>query len=207
MIVIFCLSNNPLFFFIQRYGAAGTPLQRLLQNAYADGVDTPRQVNEVNHNPLPNPFRTVFTMNTMNSNESKTNNIFLFFGDFIAHDYSKTAKLDDDDCECDSKDPDACINLYVNPTLNVTLNPHHLTETVLAAWLNLFNNETCEGFARSIDIANTHFPCNFKTREQFNIVTHWLDMSQIYGASEEESNRARKFEKGLLEFGEVSYET
>lgn len=187
-----------------RWGSAGTPLQRLLEPAYGDGIGTPRQVNEVNHAPLPNSFRSAFSLHEMNSTESRTNAMFLFLGDFIAHDFAKTAKLDDEDCGCDTTDPDKCINLYVNPILNVTVNPNLLTADVLEFWLNKFNTELCDGFARSIDIKNTRFPCRFKTREQFNIVTHWLDMSQIYGSSDEDSDRARMFHKGLLNYGFVS---
>jgi peroxidase len=66
-----------------------------------------------------------------------------------------------------------------------------------------FKGETdCMNFKRSkvsIDIE-----CQPGTFQQINQITHWLDGSNIYGSSLEESNLLRTFQDGLLKIHEGS---
>lgn len=55
---------------------------------------------------------------------------------------------------------------------------------------------SCMKFARTQSAAD-NLACNFKRREQINIVTSFLDCSQVYGSSFERSNSLRTFNGGL----------
>ena len=188
----------------------------MLAPAYTDGVDAPRVVDAVkSFKPLPNPYEAAFSFNSLFTNEDeysrtfRTNGVFIFLADFIAHDMTKTVGPDASECSCDQTNTEKCFNIGINSQLvtylKSSINYYGSSDTTSYFWVNLFVNGKCRPFARSTDIYNTDFPCRFKTREQFSKATHWIDASQVYGSNDFESNNARYHASGLLKFDYVCY--
>jgi peroxidase len=105
-----------------------------------------------------------------------------FFGQFVDHDITLTAQSTYSDgyrknCKCSSYDPD-CFNIAI-PTND---------------YAN--NDQKCMSFVRSMAAINL-FDCYLAPREQLNIQTSWLDLSQLYGYTPESAANLR-CENGLL---------
>ena len=58
------------------------------------------------------------------------------------------------------------------------------------------NDKKCQNFVRSV--GSPRLDCNPSPVEQLNQITHWLDASNVYGSSENQSLSLRKLEDGLL---------
>lgn len=68
---------------------------------------------------------------------------------------------------------------------------------------DIFNrDQPCITFVRSSPSLRD-FDCNLGPREQLNMMTHWLDMSQTYGTNARTSAKLRLFKGGLLRFSTV----
>jgi peroxidase len=89
-----------------------------------------------------------------------------YFGQFVDHDATLTAQATYSDgfrkfCRCNSYDID-CYNIPI---------PHN-------DYAN--NDQKCMSFVRSMASVDL-FNCNLSPREQLNIQTSWIDLSQLYG--------------------------
>ena len=58
------------------------------------------------------------------------------------------------------------------------------------------NDKRCQNFVRSV--GSPRLDCNPSPVEQLNQITHWLDASNVYGSSQNQSLSLRKLEDGLL---------
>ena len=58
------------------------------------------------------------------------------------------------------------------------------------------NGNRCQNFVRSV--GSPRLDCNPSPMEQLNQITHWLDASNVYGSSENQSLSLRKLDDGLL---------
>ena len=147
------------------WGQSVTPFRRLLAPAYDDGIDAPR-TRSVTGSKLPNARQIALLIDQPNKATARVSVIFAHFAQFVDHDISLTSLISDQDgkpikCFCDRLDAD-CINIEV-------------------PFNDKFNkDERCMVTPRSTP-SYRKFNCPLGAREQLNLLTHWLDLSQTYG--------------------------
>jgi peroxidase len=162
------------------YGSTKTIYNRLLPPRYDDGIGMPRTVDDTGRQ-LPSP-RTVSTMvhGPMDTN-SPINMVAAIFGQVIAHDTILSLVATNVDCSYANQamNPD-CMRILdaYNHTLNIYISR---SKAIRMKW-----NSTSEH------------------REQVNDVTHWLDLSVIYGSDNKTSKSLRKMSDGLLQTSSIS---
>ncbi|CAF0726834.1 unnamed protein product [Didymodactylos carnosus] len=166
-------------------GKSNTPFKRWLTPFYDDGLDSPRLLGISGR--LPNARHISLTVHrSMTSKiivEQNATNLFVIFGQFIAHDLISTAAGTDINgrsvrCIC-NKINRLCINIPRpnNDTLNI--------------------DQKCMVVARNA----ASFPtvdCKLGHREQLNLITAYLDLSQVYGSNQHTTNDLRLFKGGQL---------
>lgn len=166
------------------WGQSATPFRRLLPPVYDDTLDAPRQ-RSFTGSSLPNPRKIALLFDQPRPDRSKSHvaTLFAHFAQFVDHDITLTALTADQDgqpikCFCDRKDVD-CINIEV-PSIDK------------------FNtDERCMVTPRS-SASTRKFNCNLGAREQLNLLTHWLDLSQTYGNDAQKNFALRLHQRGLL---------
>ena len=155
--------------------------------------------------PLPNPRNVSLALHyPVNEPASSVNHLFAIFGQFIAQDlaskslpslfklhslrlvimrnacFQVTKKPEkQNECPCGTNDVKNCVNINTLPNDRIN------------------QDQVCMTVPRS-DWANHFFPCKFKSREQINTATHWLDLSNVYGSDEARSQLLRRKKDGLL---------
>lgn len=162
-------------------GRSSTPYKRLLKPAYEDGINEPRK-NGVNGSPLPNPRSISIALHEPSDIPTKISNLGVMFGQFIDHDFALTATTGSGSpfkCSCDQSSTSDCINI---PT------PDEDT---------LDSDQQCMGLTRS-GASFSKFDCTLDAREQSNLLTHWLDLSQLYGSDSSTQSTLRSFSNGRL---------
>jgi peroxidase len=104
------------------------------------------------------------------------------FGQFIDHDFALSAASGSGNsalkCTCSTTNPD-CVNI---PTPRDDF---------------VDSNQNCMILTRSA-ASFDKFDCSLGAREQTNLVTHWLDMTQLYGSDSSQQNLLRSFLNGKL---------
>jgi len=173
------------------WGEKESPKKRLLPPDYDDGYNSPRTRSYLKGKHLPNPRVVALVVHEPKRTISHWSNLFVFFGQFINHDITLTSSIVHYDgsekiCTCRSRDPD-CFNI---PT------PEY-------DYAN--QDQECMVFARSAPSV-IDFDCNLGAREQLNAITHWADLSAIYGSDQEESERLRTYAGGLLKASYSDYD-
>lgn len=164
------------------WGQSVTPFRRLLAPAYDDGLDAPRK-RSVTGSLLPNPRKIVLLLDQPNSATGRVSALLAHFAQFVDHDITLTALISDQDgnpikCFCDRQDAD-CINIEVPAD-------------------DKFNtDERCMVTPRSTP-SYQKFNCPLGPREQLNLLTHWLDLSQTYGSDVQKNSKLRLFSGGQL---------
>lgn len=164
-------------------GRMMTPFQRLLPSRYSDGIDEVRR--SVTGDELPSArVISAQLLTDLNKPSREISLALVFFGQFVDHDLTRTAitkiPLNDgemtevkcglDGCERNSKESfRACWPIPV-PDSDL-----------------VFNN--CLKFVRSQEVPS--LDCRPGGREQLNQVTHWIDASQVYGSSRNDSDSLR----------------
>lgn len=162
------------------WGMKETPYKRLLPADYADAVSEPR-ARSVTGSFLPNPRTIALELNTPKESKSEWSNLFVYFGQQVAHDLTLVASATyangkPKECTCDSYDSE-CLNIPIPPEDELN------------------QDQKCMTFLRS-SAAIKDFDCNLGPREQINLVTHWLDLSSIYGSDTRTLEKLRLFRKG-----------
>ncbi|XP_055345760.1 peroxidase-like [Paramacrobiotus metropolitanus] len=180
------------------WGNATQAYIRMSPRTYMDGADDPRMFSLVHDEKggrpiaLPNPRALSVALSQTPPVEHPTANAVLsFFGQFVAHDLALTPTF-----QINNKQPDCCIlnaECAVPECLQFSV-PH------FDPFYSRFNI-TCHQFARTL--ASKFKRCKTGIREQFSMVSHWLDLSPLYGLHEERSDQLRVFESGLLRFRDV----
>lgn len=168
--------ENPLL------GARGTPLKRYLKTAYDDEIGSPRTAGPTG-NKLPSAREVSETVHNLNLIQGQTTQFFAFAAQFISHDFGQVPKASDAEgrpirCQCGVIN-DACFNIPVPPA-----DP-------------LFKTNPCLPFTRSSAIPDI-FKCEIGQRQQSTELTHWLDLSQVYGNTYNQSASLREFYQGLM---------
>ncbi|XP_013401626.1 peroxidasin homolog isoform X2 [Lingula anatina] len=178
--------NNPQY---PGYGRAMIPHARLVAPQYGDGVDTLRRAK--NGQELPSGREVSLRLFQDINRPSNINTLMVMtFGQFVDHDLSRSAatkisveasglgkmeevKCGSDGCETGQKGLEACVPIKI------------------PAGDPDFGNKRCLKFVRTQEVPALE--CGFGFREQLNQITSWIDASQVYGSSKEESDSIREF--------------
>jgi len=104
------------------------------------------------------------------------------WGQFLDHDVTGTPEFHDPDDCCAEPDREECINISVGDGLDSFYNPLGVTCLSLHRSEPFCEENEDEGI----------------TREHFNINTHYVDASNVYGHDDETAESLRSFEDGLL---------
>ncbi|XP_041373987.1 chorion peroxidase-like [Gigantopelta aegis] len=171
-----------------QWGMLGRPFRRFLPQSYDDGVSKPRFFQR-DGRILPSA-RLVSTNCHSEGNEGELRDhnlslLFMQWGQFVDHDITATAEEEEvEDC-CEGLLPDGKHNHYHTggPCFPIPIpktDPHF--------------KRKCMDFLRSMPDEKGHK----SHREQMNMITAYMDASQIYGSSVKEMNDLRTFNLGLL---------
>jgi peroxidase len=162
--------------YVSWWGKSETPDKRILPSAYDDFVNDPRTRSVQPGKFLPNARKVAIDVFESQLTESKWSSLMTYFGQYVDHDATLTAQAVYADgfrklCSCNSYDPD-CMSI----------------PTPYGDFVN--NDQTCMSFVRSMASINV-FNCFLAPREQLNIQTSWLDLSQLYGYYPDLANALR----------------
>lgn len=170
--------------YVPWWGKSNTPYERLVGPDYDDGVSSPKTESKVPYEKLPNPRTVAIKIHDHMRSFPKTTHMLAFFGQHVNHDLAMTARSSYSNgaekvCGCNSyRDPD-CLPIPVPPN-------------------DYYNkDQKCFPFTRS-SASNKNFDCKLSYREQSNMQTHWLDLSNIYGTSSVHAKNLRTYQDGLL---------
>ena len=109
------------------------------------------------------------------------------FGQFIDHDLTHSPVLSDN-----GQDVDCCSS-----------NSNTNTSSAVCAPISIpFNDEAFRGRKTCMNLVRSTpgpaLDCSIRYREQVNQITHFLDLSQVYGSTQQEQNELRSFRGGKL---------
>ncbi len=158
------------------FGKADTPFERFLEAEYDDGI------NSAKTRGLPNPRTVSLCLNNDNSETTTIwTHIWTVFGQFLTHDFTEIAFTTNDfgsrpSCSSCSRRSPGCLSIRL------------LADDPMGI--------TCMPFVRSS--ASFSLDCSSSQRQQLNLVTSFIDASNVYGSSEEHSNRLRSFSNGEM---------
>ncbi|GBP21615.1 Chorion peroxidase [Eumeta japonica] len=176
---------------VPSWGAVHTAYERLLPPSYSDGIWAMRA--SVAGPPLPSARAVSGALLPDSSRPHPTHNLmFVQFGQFIAHDVSAGVVFTTDENE-----PISCCAGDGADFLPEELR-HWACAAVAAApddpFFSTFGHK-CLNFVRT-QLAPSH-DCSLGYGRQMNGVTHYQDLSQIYGSSDEKMSSLRS-SGGLL---------
>ena len=107
------------------------------------------------------------------------------WGQFLDHDITATAETHPENCCTTNRNHEDCFPIDIGEN-----DSFYRPKSGI-------RNETCHDFTRS-DTYCTENGENGKPRQQFNENTHFIDASNVYGHSEEEAEKIRTHNDGLL---------
>ena len=161
--------QNPTF------GAANTPLRRLIPSRYDDGIGRLQGTLQIRRAPIvpgpyspPNPSPRVVSLGVINDkpfNDSDFTHILMQWGQFLDHDLDLIPEF-----HCPSGcsiDDDRCV-------------PFPVPKDDIEVMRSTSKNSSCHRFARSMPACNRPNPTSLTPREQINALTHFIDGSMIY---------------------------
>lgn len=165
------------------WGQSETPYKRLLAPAYDDYLNEPRRRSTVTGKPLPNPRTVAMNVHFPDHDFGHVTTLFVHYSQFIDHDITLTSITSDEHglpikCSCKFEHPD-CVNIKTPAE-----DRHN-------------RDQECMVTPRST-ASYGKFECNLGAREQLNLLTHWLDLSQTYGNNLEKNLELRMLKGGLL---------
>lgn len=169
-------------------GKSVTPYKRLTSNAYEDGLGTVRATSKVDQQPLPNARKVASAVHaslTPDTASTSLSHLGTMFGQFVNHDLGMAASSSSIDgkvplkCTCGMDSNVECLNV-ATPVDD-----------------DSFKDQACMSLTRS-GAAIDKFDCTLNAREQTNLVTHWLDLSQLYGNDANTAQGLRAKKNGLM---------
>jgi hypothetical protein len=172
--------NNMLY---PNWGKSRSPLKRLLPPAYEDLLDGPRALSYTGRRKLPSPRRIAIELHHPRDLNDHVTSLFVHYSQFIDHDITLTGLTSDEEgrpikCFCSNKDYD-CLNINVPSDDEVN------------------KDQRCFVTPRST-AAPHNYNCRLGAREQLNMLTHWLDLSNVYGNNLASGIGLRLLSQGLL---------
>jgi peroxidase len=170
--------KNPL------WGKSFEPMRRLLPSKYADGYSAPRVA--VDGSPLPSArLVSEKTIPDVDNTHERISLLTMQFGQFMDHEFALAPTY------ANSTNPITCCS---GPTAS-----HPECFPIKVDKDDPFYNEhqqTCIEFVRSRAYPNN--PSEFKPREQFSVLTAYIDGSNIYGSTIKGADNLRAYNNGLL---------
>ncbi|XP_064612465.1 chorion peroxidase-like [Liolophura sinensis] len=177
------------------WGKSNTPFDRFIPPHYGDGMNSPRN-ESIFRTPLPLP-RVISTgvhkKSTVANLHPDISHMTMEFGQFVSHDInSNTLSTGVNGSALTCCNPDGSIDTDPDKKmlgcLPIVLPPN---DPFFSQY-----NRSCMNFVRAAPTPDIH--CDRGYREQLNQVTHFLDVSTIYGSDEESMNELRTMSNGLL---------
>lgn len=170
------------------WGESESPYKRLLPPEYDDAVSVPRLRSYIPGQFLPNARRVAIVVHKPFKSISEWSNMMLWFGQNVVHDLTLVGSStqfngEPKSCKCNSADPD-CFNIPI------PYEDYHNRD------------QSCMTFVRS-GASLRDFDCNLGPREQLNLMTHWLDLSQTYGPNARTFAKLRLLKGGLLRYSTI----
>ncbi|GFR92450.1 chorion peroxidase [Elysia marginata] len=192
------------------WGAAMQPLVRMHRdNKYHDGIDVPRIASATNKRRLlPSPrlvSRLVHEPDRSGQEVPELTNMIQQWGQFLDHDITGTPAHKGPD----GKDLKCCENVYLSDKRQVHSDVFNGGECnpIYIPPLDRHFQSTCMSFARSQAYPRPQ-DCDPRAikepREQMNMLTAYIDASQIYGSSLKTNNRIRLGRHGQLRVNEFN---
>jgi peroxidase len=177
----------------ETWGAAKTPMERLLPPAYEDGIWSPRST-AVDGSKLSNP-RTIsrILFPDVDRPHPYLNLMVMQFGQFLAHDFTQSSSI----TLPNGKGVKCC-----SPDGSSTLPPQDSHFACMPIAIDEEDHfyrqfrQRCMNFVR-LAIAPDH-SCQLGYAKTLSKVTHYIDASAVYGSDEESARELRKFQGGLL---------
>ncbi|XP_064479971.1 peroxidasin homolog [Ornithodoros turicata] len=170
------------------WGSSFTPLLRLLQPRYADGISKIR--SSTTGVPLPSARLLSQTLSLDTNNpDPKATLMLMQWGQFLDHDLSMASMT----ISRTGFPPGCCHHLASYDSSHPACLP------IKVSWKDPFYRKfmmTCMDFARSAPAAKE--ACALGPRDHINQVTAFIDASTVYGSSPEEAQLLRLFSKGRL---------
>lgn len=165
------------------WGMAGTPYRRLLSPDYDDYVSEPRMRSVNRRRDLPNARTLAIELFDSIERSSTWSHFMAFYSQFIEQDlYFTDSEINEDGsrrrCRCSSRNSD-CFNIAIPRQDNINV------------------DSDCMSYVRS-RASTRQLDCSFGPREQTNMVTHWLDLSQLYGSNDAIAKKLRTFTGGAM---------
>jgi len=149
-------------------GAAGTQLQRIAPSDYGDGLSTPAGATRPSAREISNQ---IFDQSTSIPDTRNLSNFVWAWGQFVDHDIDLTP----------GHSPANSFNITV-PTGDPHFDPFHTGSQTIPLDRSIYDTAT-----------GTSSP-----REQVNVITSWLDGSNVYGSDITRANALRSFAEGKL---------
>ncbi len=161
---------------------------------------------------LPNPRRVSVEFHTPRGNQLTPptyNTLFIFFSQFLDHDITLTPEVELENngkcCRPPTNASDMCFNIYHPPANNSENNPapdacNYFPEEAETSSppppdsvQNFDISKTCMSFRRSVNFCNA--PDSW---EQCNMITAYIDSSNVYTSNPEDLKKIREFSGGRM---------
>ncbi|KAJ8915169.1 hypothetical protein NQ315_000421 [Exocentrus adspersus] len=155
-----------------KWGNRGASFLRLLPPSYADGKSSPKRSVSVAH-ALPNPLDVASTLqNNPGKPHDSVTALLGAWSELLLHDLASTGNLKSRDCCSENaKSNDECYGML--------------------------GNGQCVEYMRTLPAVDMDV-CSFSYRNQMNLATSYLDASAVYGNTDQQVERLRTYDAGLV---------
>ncbi|XP_075729299.1 chorion peroxidase-like isoform X2 [Rhipicephalus microplus] len=173
------------------WGAANSCMNRLLPPAYQDGISSPRVAAD--GSPLPNARLVSYTVHPSVSNPAiDITHMVMQLGQFIDHDFALAPLMPDPGEIVELGNPNQAVDCC-SPERRHASNCFSIDIPRDDPFFARFG-QTCMNVPRSAPCTR----CALGQREQQDILTSYLDASQVYGSSTEDTMRLRAMRQGMM---------
>ncbi|ODM96552.1 Chorion peroxidase [Orchesella cincta] len=178
-----------------KMGQSLTPLARILEPVYADGRWVPR----VSVRGFELPSARLLSQSFIGDRNLPDNRYTLMvmqFGQFLDHDLTSVPVF----TFANNSGINCCSNgRFLSPDLR---HPNCFPIEIPSSdpFYSRFG-QRCMNFVRSR--MAPRIDCSLGYADQMNALTHWIDASNIYGSTDEQTRQLRLFQGGLLRFSEL----
>lgn len=177
----------------ETWGAAMTPMERLLPPAYEDGIWSPR-IHSVDGSKLQSARKiSRILYPDIDRPHPYLNLMVMQFGQFLSHDFTQSASMSQpngDRIKCCNSDGSAALP---SKESHFSCMPIHIDEE--DDFYRRFK-QRCMNFVR-LSIAPDH-SCQLGYAKTLSKISHYIDGSAIYGSNDKSANELRSFSNGQL---------